>query len=66
MKWIVDRFENGYAIVELEDGKVVNIPREAMPQDVCEGDIVELETNKNETQEKREEIKKRLNKLFID
>ncbi len=66
MKWIVDRFENDYAIIELEDGTLVNVLKCALPKDISEGDVIRLEIDKGETDEKREDMKKRLKNLFVD
>ena len=45
MKVIIDRFEGEYAIVELEIGKCVNIPKVLIPNS-NEGDIVRIEIEK--------------------
>lgn len=43
----VDRIEGEYAVCELLDGKMVNIPIENFKEKVSEGDIFNLETKSN-------------------
>ena len=64
MRYIIDRFEGKYAVVELEDGSMENVPRNALPEDAREGDIVTLGVDAEGTARKKEEIKGRLNRLF--
>lgn len=44
MTMILDRFENGYAVLEITEptGEVFykNLPAEWLPEDVCEGDVL--------------------------
>ena len=40
MRMIVDRFEDGFVVVELEDGTTQDIPRGALPPETREGDVV--------------------------
>ena len=44
MKVIIDRFEGEYAIVEIETGKFVNIPKILLPNSK-EGDVINIEIN---------------------
>ena len=55
MKVIIDRFEGEYAVAEMPDGKMVNIPKVLLPE-AEEGDVVEIKINKNETQKLKDEI----------
>ena len=43
MRYIVDRFENGYAVCEMEDGNIKNIPKYQLPLEVKEGDMLIVE-----------------------
>lgn len=58
MNLIIDRFEGEYAVVELPDKSMVNIPKKALPADAGEGDIIQVIVNKSETEKREEEIKK--------
>jgi len=63
MKVIIDRFEGDYALVEVEENKVVKIPRILLPN-ANEGDVINIFIDKEETLRRREEIKKQMNDLF--
>ena len=60
---IVDRFEGDYAVVEIAIGKCVNIPRVLVP-DAKEGDIIKIEIEKKETEERKKYIKDLMNNVF--
>lgn len=71
MKYIIDRFEGEYAVCEIEAGKFIDIPKADIPKGAKEGDILSKTDNgyrieKVETEAKKEEIKKRMNRLFVD
>lgn len=61
MKAVIDRFEGEFAIIELEDGRYVNLPSELVP-DAREGDIVVITTESGADRLKKN--KSRLRKLF--
>ena len=65
MKVIIDRFEGEYAIVEIEVGNFVNIPKILLPN-AKEGDVVKIEIDKNETELKRKKIENLMEKVFKD
>lgn len=44
MTGIIDRFEGNYAVVEKEDGKMINIERNKIPEDAKEGYVLNLES----------------------
>lgn len=64
MRYIVDRFENEYAIVELDNGEFIDIPKKVLPPDASEGSIIEVTTLSDETNVRRTEMKKKMNSLF--
>lgn len=64
MRYIVDRFENEYAIVELDNGEFIDIPKKALPLDASEGSIIEVTTLSDETNVRRTEMKKKMSSLF--
>ena len=42
--YAVDRFEDqGWAVLERSDGETFNVPREWVPEDAGEGDVLRLE-----------------------
>ena len=65
MKVIIDRFEGDYAVVEIEVGKCVNIPKILVPN-AKEGDVINIEIDNNETEERKKNIKNLMNNIFED
>lgn len=63
MKIIIDRFEGGFAVCELESGKTVNVPSELFP-DAKEGSVIIISIDKKETEKRKENAQKRLSALF--
>lgn len=66
MKYTIDRFENNFAIVELENQKFVNIPRSAIPIEAKEGDIISIQVDKAETDKQKKHIEKLMNDVWAD
>lgn len=66
MKYIIDRFEGKFAVVELENGKFVDIPREAIPETAHEGDIISITVDESATKKAKEDIEKLEKKLWVD
>lgn len=63
MKVVIDRIEDGIATVELENGKMINVPAELF--DGCkEGDIVYITQNAEETEKKKKEVVIDISGLF--
>jgi len=60
MKVVIDRFEGKFAVLELENGKVVDVPIDIIPQGAKEGDVLLIEIDKKETENRQ----KRINQLF--
>jgi len=62
MKGIIDRFEGNYAVVELEDGKIINIDKAQLPIGIEEGMVIHISEsitiNIDETKKRKEEIEK--------
>ncbi|MBP2639846.1 MAG: hypothetical protein H6Q66_797 [Firmicutes bacterium] len=60
--YIIDRFEGGLAVLEREDCSTFNIPREQLPAEAKEGDVI---TDKWEIDRSTTElIKKQITELF--
>ncbi|MBQ9833613.1 MAG: DUF3006 domain-containing protein [Bacilli bacterium] len=65
MKVIIDRFEGEYAVVEVAIGQFVNIPKVLIPN-ANEGDVIKIEIDKKETEERRKHIQDLMNNVFED
>lgn len=61
MRVIIDRIEENIAVCELEDGKMINIPRELF-EDAHEGDVFDVVITKND--EVKEERTRKARSLF--
>ena len=66
MRIIVDRFEGDCAVVELEDGSVIDCPKALLPTNAKEGSIINITVDENATNEKLQRVTERMNKLFKD
>lgn len=60
---VVDRIENDIVVVEI-DGSFVNIPKSIFIEEVNEGDVLVLSVDKQETQNRKEMLGNKLNRLF--
>jgi len=65
MKVIIDRFEGEYAVVEIEVGKYVDIPKILLPNSK-EGDVIKIEIDRNGTEERKKHIQNLMNDVFKD
>ena len=63
MEVIVDRIEGDYAVVEVDKGKMCNLPIEVVPN-VKEGDVVTITINKDKTEERKKTIEELMNSVF--
>lgn len=57
MKIIIDRFEGPYAIVEIDNGDFMNMPKALLPNMANEGDVISIEIDEEATERRRERIK---------
>ena len=64
MKFIIDRFEGDYAIVELENKKMINVPKEILPEGVYEGSVITVVIDEVETMKRKNNIKKLMDDLW--
>lgn len=62
MKLTVDRKEEGFLVLILPDGETLNISDKICPE-AKEGDILNIEIFKGETENKKEELRKKLDFL---
>ena len=61
----IDRIEGNYLIVELENGKIINLPKELI-SNAKENDIYTITLNKDEIKKRKNNINNLINDLFID
>ena len=66
MKYTIDRFESNIAVVELKNKKIIDIPKEAIPQEAKEGDIINVQVDKTETAKQKKHIKKLMKDVWAD
>ncbi len=64
---IIDRFEGEYAVLETDSGMKI-VPRDMLPEESREGDVVELKNgaytiNKKAAEKRRRELREKLKKL---
>lgn len=65
MQIIVDHIEDDYLVVELEDLSTIDVPRALIPN-AKEGDVVDIIVNEEATNERRKEVHKLMDELFVD
>lgn len=66
MTWIIDRIEEDIAVCEIDNGKTIDIPLSALPSGVKEGDAIALTIDDSEIKDRKENINKLMNDLFVD
>lgn len=64
MRLIIDRFEEEFAVVELENKEMVNLPRSIFPIEAKEGDIIKIIIDEEETEIRRLRIQEKFNSLL--
>lgn len=65
MQVIVDRKEEDYLVLELEDGDIVEVPKELI-KDAKEGDVINITIDEEARKEREAEVEKLMNDLFVD
>ncbi|NLY44259.1 MAG: DUF3006 domain-containing protein [Clostridiaceae bacterium] len=63
MKVIIDRFEGEYAVVELEDKTMVNLPKVLVPG-ARDGDVIRIEIDVEETKKRKNQIEQLIDKMW--
>lgn len=66
MQIIIDRFEGDFAVVELENGQMIDCPKALIPSNAKEGSILNIIVDEKATNDKLQKISERMNKLFKD
>lgn len=56
MKVIIDRFEEDFAIVELENKEFIHMPKKLVPSGAQEGDMLEIRIDYKETKDRKKKI----------
>lgn len=64
MKVTIDRFQGDFAVVELPNGKMIDIPKALVPREAKEGDVLSIEIDKDETKRRKKEIESLMDDLF--
>lgn len=65
MEVIIDRFEEDYAIVEINIGEFAKISKKLLPN-AKEGDVVKIKIDSDATQKRKKDIKSLVDNLFED
>ncbi|BDR68483.1 DUF3006 domain-containing protein [Clostridium tetani] len=63
---VIDRFEEEYAVVELEDGSMLNLPKLEVPKEAKEGDALLIKLDVSIDYNKTEKLKKEIEELTKD
>lgn len=66
MKIIIDRFEGDYAVVDIEEGVFVNMPKVLLPNLAEEGDVLIIEIDEEETDRRRHRMDEMMGNLLED
>ncbi|HBV86168.1 DUF3006 domain-containing protein [Desulfosporosinus sp.] len=64
--FIIDRFENEWAIVETQNRTNFNLPRSVLPADLKEGDVIDIQVsiNTEATKQRSKKVKSLLDNFF--
>lgn len=63
---IIDRFEGEFAIIELDKGKFVQIPRAILPSEAKEGDVITVHIDGKRTADQKSKVEGLLQELWED
>lgn len=66
MKGIIDRFEEHFVVVELENGEMKNIKRGLVPMEAKEGDVIDIGEDITIDYEETVKRRKRVEELTKD
>ena len=69
MKVSIDRFEGEIAVCEQDNGEILNIEKSRLPENAKEGDVLDIDDDMitidhDETEQRKEQIKKLVDDLF--
>lgn len=63
--WVIDRIENGIAVVECNDS-TFDVPVSALPEDVKEGMVLSICIDKDAENKKRQQARSLMDSMFSD
>jgi len=66
MKFAIDRYEGDFAVLESKEGEITRVPKNVIPQNAVEGDIISIEIDSNETRNRQKSIRNKMEQLFKD
>jgi len=66
MRIIIDRIEEEFFVVELENKQIINVPKAIMPRNAKEGDVISIEVDVGESTERKKKINDLMNELWED
>jgi hypothetical protein len=58
MRVVIDRFEGKFAVMEMEDKQMVDMPRVLLPEGAKEGNVIEIRIAREETGKRKDEVEK--------
>lgn len=64
MQLIIDRFENDFAVCEYEEGKTLDLPRDLLPANAKEGDVLRILIDEQATNERKNYAETLRSRLF--
>lgn len=64
--WVIDRMEGDLAVIEVAEGKTVNIPRTALPEGAKEGSVLRIAIDREEEARRRKKIRSLFDRLRVD
>jgi len=69
MKVSIDRFEGEIAVCEQDNGEILHIEKSRLPENAKEGDVLDIDDDvitidHDETEQRKEQIKKLVDDLF--
>ncbi|NLI60102.1 MAG: DUF3006 domain-containing protein [Clostridiales bacterium] len=71
-KGVIDRFEGDWAVVEMDSGEFLDMPKDTLPPNAVEGSVIavdskgEITLSPQETQNRRKKVEDLIDKLFKD
>ncbi len=65
-KIIIDRFEDGFAVVETPDRRFFDMPLELLPEGVIEGSVIIISADPDDEKLRKERIMQKAKKLWTN
>jgi hypothetical protein len=68
MQAVLDRIENDMCVLEFEDGRLIPFPKDELPQEVREGDVltISFQIDREQTEERRKRALKLMEDVWED